>query len=442
MTVSETGDVAQAAGISRETRPFRAEKAFAHVERLSYPRRVGTPEERRAARYILREFAAVGLRRRRESFSVPLIAREIGLRLVYAACACAVLQGARLGASRPLVAAACWGAAGFMVNAPWRLVGGLGRWPSASATSENLVASRPIEEEDDAPARVVFMAHYDTKSQVLPTGIRVGAVVVTTAICGLMAVSSLIAVAGARLSLQGPLPTALSAVVVALLGGLAANFTGNRSPGALDNGTGVGTLLELAQTWRPRPEAPVEVLWVATGSEETGLDGAREFLRRHEAWWREKPTLLINLDSVGAGRQIYLAGEARALGLAQETADRLELPWTRLRVLGAGMDHQPFAARGLTAVSLLGDVVGKSLVLHSARDHLGVVERPALARAGDLAGHIAWAWAEQHRPEFWGDDVPPPAERIETTLAPGAVESSETQRPDRRSSLKAASRPR
>jgi hypothetical protein len=66
--------------------------------------------------------------------------------------------------------------------------------------------------------------------------------------------------------------------------------------------------------------------------------------------------------------------------------------------MGAGMDHQPFTARGLTAVSLLGDVVGSSLNLHSPRDVPGLADRRALGRAGRLAAHLAWSWAERYHP--------------------------------------------
>jgi len=383
----------------REAVAFEAARAFGHVKRLGYPRRVATPQERRAARYILRTFAALGLGRRRETFPVPLLAREVGTRVVFAVCAIAVLLGAWVVTARPLVAAACWVAAGILVNAPWRLAHALGSgWPTR-ATSQNLVATLPNPDaaEDVVPARVVFMAHYDTKSQALPTGIRVGLVIVATAACGLLAAGGLGASVGISSPWEGIVP-ALPAAVVAILAALSANVTGNLSPGALDNATGLGTLLELARTWRPRPGEPVEALWVATGAEEVGLDGARDFLRRHEGWWREKPTLLINLDSVGAGDRLYLAGEPRARQLAQETADGLGLPRARLCILGAGMDHEPFAARGLAAVSLLGDVVSRSLDLHTRRDTPELVDPSALDRAGRLAAHLAWSWAERHRP--------------------------------------------
>jgi hypothetical protein len=388
-------------GTPRRSGPFDTAKVLGHVERLSYPRRVGTSQERRAARYILHAFASLGLVGRREPFPVPYGARELGVRLTFAASAAAVLLGACIVESRPVVAAACWVAAGALVNLPWRIARGFGARRTTRMMSQNLVATLP-DPVAGVPARVVFMAHYDSKSQLLPTGIRVALVVAATALCGLLAALGLVAAAAPLGAMRGPLAVGIATALIAILTVLAANLTGNRSPGALDNGTGVGTLLELARTWRPEPDAPVEVYWVATGSEEVGLDGARHFLRQHEDWWREKPTLLINMDTLGVGDRIYLAGEPGARRLACETADALGLPWARLRVIGAGMDHEPFAARGLTAMSLLGDVVGCSMKCHSPRDVPGLVDLQALGRAGRLAAHLAWNWAERHQAGYEG----------------------------------------
>jgi Zn-dependent M28 family amino/carboxypeptidase len=237
------------------------------------------------------------------------------------------------------------------------------------------------------------MAHYDTKSQLLPTGLRVACVVaVTAAACALAAIALMPPI------FLAPFSGTLAALALAALVLLLANLTGNRSPGALDNATGVATLLELARSFRPTADSRLELHWVATGAEELALDGARAFVRRHEAWCRQRPTLFVNLDSIGAGDRILLAGEPAALALAHAAAAELDLPAARLRVLGAGMDHEPFAACGLPAVSLLGDVVAASLRLHSRRDTLDRVDLDALDRAARLAERIAHNWAERHQP--------------------------------------------
>jgi hypothetical protein len=375
---------------------FDVERAYRHIEELCYPRRVGTPRERRAARYILRHFAGLGLARRRERFPVSLLATEIGSRLIFATCVLLVVLGVWVVPAWPIVAAACWGLSAFLVNSPWRVAGPLDRyWPSRT-TSENLfgtLADGPAE----APARVVFMAHYDTKSQILPTGVRVALVTVAAPLSALLAVLALGTACGVRWSYGPSVMIGLSTFVAILLLGLTANLTGNRSPGALDNGSGVGTLLELARTWRPRPGAPAEVIWIASGSEEVGLVGARAVLEGHESWWREKPTLLINLESVGAGARVHLAGEPISVQLASDVASGLGFAHARFKTLGAGMDHEPFAARSLTSLSILGDVVRYSLAFHSPRDNMAIIQKPALERAGLLAAHLAWSWAEMHR---------------------------------------------
>lgn len=371
-------------------------RAYEHTRTLCYPRRVGTVGERRAAGYVARQFAALGLSCWRERFLVSFFGAEISSRIIFIGCALLVLLGVGVFNTAPLLSALCAGTAALLVNAPWRMRQLGGKSWAPSAVSQNVLATLPTAPRK-APARVVFLAHYDTKSQVLPTGVRVALVALSALLCAILALAGLLAAVG--LDFLGDVgPWWLGVCALAMLAGLFFNFTGNRCPGALDNGSAVGVLLELARCWRPQTDAPVEVIWVATGSEEIDLDGARHLLRSHSSWWQDRPTLIINLESVGAGAFVYLAGEASALDLARATADDLGLEHAPLSVVGAGMDHEPFAACGLPAVSILGDVVGRSFALHSLRDNMGHIDPAALDRAGQLAAELAWRWARVHQP--------------------------------------------
>ena len=69
-----------------EPSSFDARRAYRHTRELCYPRRVGTRGERRAARYIAREFASLGLRCTRERFAVSQFPAEVGSRVVFAGC--------------------------------------------------------------------------------------------------------------------------------------------------------------------------------------------------------------------------------------------------------------------------------------------------------------------------------------------------------------------
>jgi len=293
-------------------------------------------------------------------------------------------------------AALCFGAVVLLINSPWWSVPrGPVRASPWQTWAQNLVA-RPAADPPPCHARVIFMAHYDTKSQLVSTGVRVLFVMGTATLCGLLALAAVAASAGWDRAWLFSRPDEVSLLVLCFLTGLVVNGDGNRSPGALDNGSGVGVLLELARTWKSRPGRPLDVWFVATSAEETDLEGARDFLYRHDALWAEMPTLLINLESVGTGRRVYLAGQETAVGLAEAAADRLRILHARLYVLGAGMDHQPFAAAGLPSLSIMGDVVRASFFMHTPRDTMRLIQEEALARAGLLAAELAWAWGELH----------------------------------------------
>lgn len=387
------------------------ELAKQHVLRLCYPRRVGSEAERLAADYIEDQLRQAGLQVHREPFPVYGSYREWLHRLLFAGCAILAVIAALALPVYPLVSVLAWAGVALVVNLPWRLVGKPWRYQLPACTwSENILGhvrhrSAATESGGRKPAvRVIFMAHYDTKSQVLPTGLRV-ALVSTVWICAwvLVGVSVLWwANFWPAWWSSAPNPWLLTVVIVLCLAGLTANFTGDRSPGALDNASGVGALLALAQLWHEQARLSdprcrqIEPVWVATSAEETDLEGARHFLAQYCDWWDEMPTLLINLESVGAGMRFYLSGEPTTLVWAEQQARELGMQPLRLHVLGAGMDHQPFAARGLACLSILGDVVGRSFHLHTVRDDLRLIEVEALERTIRLAWHLATTWAEKH----------------------------------------------
>jgi hypothetical protein len=114
---------------------FNHKHAYDHTKALCYPRRVGTPRERRAARYIWRHFNALGLAWEREPFRVSHFPTEIGNRLAFVVAGFAVLLGVALLPNYPTLAIPCWLLAAFGVNAPWRLSRLFGTsWPPCTTS--------------------------------------------------------------------------------------------------------------------------------------------------------------------------------------------------------------------------------------------------------------------------------------------------------------------
>jgi hypothetical protein len=398
MAVAPTIDEARHGSGFRPGFQVHRERILDSIREIAHPRLTGTPGEVRAARTVLRWFRAGGLVAHRERFPVPFAAREAASSLCFLACLALAFAGLELLPSAPLFAALAWALAAWGVHAPWRLKNFLTDRVSTRLRSRNVVATLSDDQAHDAPCRVVFMAHYDSKSQILPTGLRVALVAGSSGICWALAALGGVVATG-RVSLPSALMPTLTVLAIAAFALLAANRTGNRSPGALDNGSGLAVLAELARSWRPDPDHPAEVHWVATGAEELGLDGSRAFLARHEWWWRDKPTLLINLDSVGSGSVLRLSGEPSALLLAERAASDLDLPTRRFSVVGAGMDHEPFAALGLPSLTILGDVFATSFRFHTPGDTLSLIDPAALARSYSLTSHLASLFCSLHATE-------------------------------------------
>ena len=155
--------------------------------------------------------------------------------------------------------------------AQWMMRRGVLDFPLLRLSSENLVAVRGTHEP-----KVWLVAHLDSKSQPVPSALRVGGVAVL--VLGLV-----LAVAGLLMTLAG-VPARmlwLGALVTAVVGALPvlASVVGSDSDGALDNASGVAAVLAAAAL--VGRDVPCGVL--LTSAEELGLAGARAWARAHAA---------------------------------------------------------------------------------------------------------------------------------------------------------------
>ncbi len=130
------------------------------------------------------------------------------------------------------------------------------------------------------------------------------------------------------------------------------------NPGADDNASGSASLLEVARaaaTLKARPRRTIAFVWFA--AEELGLRGAEHFAKNPPKGL-EKCVAVLNMDMLGAGNGLYVAGGENfpEIAAAMEGArDRL-VPGFNLRsgrIRGEGRaDHAPFFEKGIHAVSL------------------------------------------------------------------------------------------
>lgn len=221
-----------------------------------------------------------------------------------------------------------------------------------------------------ARPRWLLVAHRDSKSQLLPTAMRVAAIVV-----GVAAWVGLLVLSLAELLVAGRLPLWPVLVVgglAALCSGLIALcWVGNDSPGAVDNATGLAALLGLAERERDSDD----VAFLVTDGEELMLAGA----------YAVAPTLppiegVINLDVLddeGTFSVVDRHGYPRR-GVAPHlvaallsAAHALDVPARRRDMpIGVMADHMAFTEAGLPSVTLHRGTVSTFHRVHRPADDL------------------------------------------------------------------------
>lgn len=220
--------------------------------------------------------------------------------------------------------------------------------------------------------KYLVVAHRDSKSQPVPLSFRGPAIALALLAWIALFVLSL-------LSMAQPVARSLVLVIgiLAFLAGVILFFcwVDNHSPGALDNASGVATLLGLAAQQR----AAGDVAFLVTDAEELGLAGASAIAGR-------LPNVIgaINLDGIDDAGSFYFIerfgwpkkrGEAAHLAAALLTAaDELGLEARRRDApFGILLDHMPLVNAGVPALT----------VLHGGLASLRRVHRP-----GDDLDHL------------------------------------------------------
>lgn len=352
-----------------------------HVQRLSFPRLSGGKGEKAAGDYIFLFLKDAGLSPVRHPFSASLFPSEVLARV-------AVLFWAILTA---LVVFVLWSnirlaaaliavmALSVLLMSRWhpfleRLFS-VSCWPSVQ--SENIHAS--VKCSESAPW-IVFMAHYDSKAQSLPIWLR--AFVLIGGTLG-MAVLACLTFACAIFSDSSGLIHLMAeitglAVILSMLCVLF-NRTVDRSPGAIDNASGVSVVLELAKAVsRDRPQH-INVCLLFTGAEEIGLCGAQRFVAELGGSFPKDSTFVVNLDGVGGKEKLLLVDHyalppvftARKLSSLSRKA--AAVCGVRLHnmplIMGALWDHVVWASHGYEALTLsMGGWERSTFLIHGELD--------------------------------------------------------------------------
>ena len=373
---------------------YDAKHAYHHITRLAIPRLVGSVGETGAQDYIVQQFRVLGLDVSWEPFSFTKFPAEVLPRILCGLFVPVVLSVPWFGERFPIpVCLVCLLSLSIaLLFTQWqkRLEGlyDVGR----KHRSENIVATNGAKQADDTPV-FLFVAHYDSKSQVLPIAVR--AVAYGIAIVGLIVLTIVMVIKVLTVVwLPDSIVWSAAGVTTFCLLLLQINLTQNRSPGGFDNASGVGVMLEVARVMVAHGEEK-SVTFLAAGAEEYGMCGALRYVQKHADEYDQKNTYVINLDGLGVGNSVSIVKRygippvrtANVLAnLFQASGESLGIQVSeRYLPIGVGLDSIPIASHGFETVTLTaGDVGRVALKIHSKQDRCDLLNMESLQQVGEL----------------------------------------------------------
>lgn len=240
-------------------------------------------------------------------------------------------------------------------------------------------------------AKIVFMAHYDSKSQTFPTSIRM--LIFLISIFGLIIllfIYVIFSILKILLNFNVPILNDILLYISIVIAGVGFlnffNKTGNLSPGATDNATSVATVIELARFFKESPLDNIELTFLLTSSEELNLGGAVDFINKHQIEFEKDSTFFINFDTIGSLGDIRIVtshGIPRKISskklreLFINSSKELEIAIKNIYVpVGAWSDEQIMVKFGYQAC-VLGSVGGIKYI-HTKKDNMDLVSKQGL----------------------------------------------------------------
>ncbi len=377
--------------------------ALRYTKALSFPRKTGTKGEKKAAQTLVQILEGLGYEVAEEPFSIlisPWVWMNGGsflsflslltLRLTYEK----ISWVAFLLSTLYLLGLGLWDRIWLRVG-EWMVSGDPDQ---GGIRTKNIFARLPGDQKEKP---LYLIAHYDSKSQSFNLYIRTGLLLLGGASGGLFCLWIWVQVFLRWMGIQIysiPLFFVFSfflSLATHLV--LISSKLGNQSEGAVDNASGVGTLLAIARRWAFQNRRGPDIRFVFTGAEEIGLLGSLMFRKR----WRNMMVLdrahLINVNSVGKrGKMRVLSrGKTGKAWLRQilSFAIEKEVPLQPFCLYGGIlMDHLPFCQLGIPSVGLT-SISSEGWHLHTPRDTFSRVEPEGLVEMEEfilaLTGSLA-----------------------------------------------------
>jgi hypothetical protein len=391
---------------------FKGENAYKFTKKISFPRLIGSDGWLKARDIIKKEFESYGYEIETQKFKSSMFLTNVLLRvlmiplLVILSLIIILYYLLPFGCLILSIVILClipfigkYASSG----------GGSGDYkePKEGIDSENIYVNIISE---NSKVRVFFMGHYDTKSQVLSIITRVICYVLVfiggIAVCVLGLIGSIFKV----FFLSENIIITWTLIICSIIAGVAAillalNAVQNKSPGSLDNGTSVSTVVELSRVFKENPPKNIDLTFLTTDAEEQGVLGASAFISRYKDELDKEDTYFINFEAVGAkdeklgvltsfGMPKKQYTSKKLNNLAFKAADTLDLDVKKQYwPIGLLADHNPIMNHGFKATML--GTMAMGVGIHTSKDTMENVSEENLEIAGKLCVKIIELFDEE-----------------------------------------------
>ena len=357
--------------------------AAGHLRHLArQPRPTCSAEAADARSYCSHVLSALGYRVTARPFEYSAAVGRYGTPVAGAASLMLVVAAASLslgGHPGAALAALAIGFVGIALGGRWLASRGVLTLPTIRQRGVNIEAV-----SGDGDPELWLVAHADSKSQPVPLLVRAaGIVLLALATLGAFALA-IAGVVGSHSAHAWPL-----VIVAAVLGAIPVlgSVVGRASHGAVDNASGVATILCVAELFGPNTDLPMGVL--ITDAEELGLAGARAWCA--ETKYGAAPVLNCDgVDDVGQLTVMWTRPRARRLEDAfRRAAGRAghTLRFTRL-IPGVLVDAVAFSDAGWEAVTLSRGSLATLSRIHTRQDDLEHLTGRGIVDATLLLGSV------------------------------------------------------
>ncbi len=368
------------------------DNAYRITENLAFPRLVGSKGEKKAREIISEEFEKIGYNPVfknifKTSYYIWTVVRyaflPIGISLLSLAISFYFNHWLSLGLIIVNIYL-CAKILGLATSSDIKL----------SKKEENNFTTENIHTElasKNSSAKIIFMGHYDSKSQTFPPSLR--AILLMVALFSFIIIILLYLVLSI-IQLIAPFENlilnnillcfSIAIIIISNLNYF--NKTGNESPGAYDNAAALGVVIELARYYKNNPLDNIDFIFLCPSSEELNLAGAKYFIQNQKNEFDKKSTFFINLDPIGGDKLVRLitsygiprkCSSEKLNSLFLDSANKLNIKIKDIYLpTGMWSDYMPIVQEGFEAC-WLGSQPGLKYV-HSKKDNMALVSREGI----------------------------------------------------------------